>query len=138
MDKSKLILPISILLGCIILGGFYYASEVNKQQQLESRKEQSENQKVEITRKTELELEGFINDYFFRRQIKDPILFFDFDAYGSVLSKSIVIYIYPKKTLSTSKINDIKETLDEGLHTTLLDFSDFNWAKEYTFNIVIR
>ena len=26
MDKNKLILPISILLGCIILGGFYYKS----------------------------------------------------------------------------------------------------------------
>ena len=31
MDKNKLILPISILLGCIILGGFYYASQINKQ-----------------------------------------------------------------------------------------------------------
>ena len=30
MNKQKLILPISILLGCIILGGFYYASEANK------------------------------------------------------------------------------------------------------------
>lgn len=25
MDKNKLILPITILLGCIVLGGFYYA-----------------------------------------------------------------------------------------------------------------
>jgi len=30
MNKQKLILPISILLGCVILGGFYYASEANK------------------------------------------------------------------------------------------------------------
>ena len=35
MDKSKLILPISILLGCIILGGFYYVSETNKQKLIE-------------------------------------------------------------------------------------------------------
>ena len=35
MDKHKLILPISILLGCIILGGFYYTSQVNKQQSIE-------------------------------------------------------------------------------------------------------
>ncbi len=31
MSKQKLILPISILLGCIILGGFYYASQVKVQ-----------------------------------------------------------------------------------------------------------
>ncbi len=31
MDKHKLILPISILLGCIIIGGFYYVSQVKKQ-----------------------------------------------------------------------------------------------------------
>ena len=35
MDKSKLILPIGILLGCIILGGFFYASQVTKQQSIE-------------------------------------------------------------------------------------------------------
>jgi len=27
MNKHKLILPISIILGCIILGGFYYFAE---------------------------------------------------------------------------------------------------------------
>jgi type II secretory pathway pseudopilin PulG len=35
MNKGKLVLPISILLGCIILGGFYYASEANKQRSIE-------------------------------------------------------------------------------------------------------
>lgn len=35
MDKTKLILPICILLGCIILGGFVYASQLNKQQSIE-------------------------------------------------------------------------------------------------------
>ena len=35
MDKSKLVLAISILLGCIILGGFFYASQINKQQSIE-------------------------------------------------------------------------------------------------------
>lgn len=32
---KKLILPVSILLGCFILGGFYYASELNKQASVE-------------------------------------------------------------------------------------------------------
>jgi uncharacterized protein YaiL (DUF2058 family) len=35
MDKSKLILPISILLASLILGGFFYASQINKQQSIE-------------------------------------------------------------------------------------------------------
>ncbi|MBU4338540.1 hypothetical protein KKD57_03210 [Patescibacteria group bacterium] len=41
MDKNKLILPITILLASIILGGFYYASETNKQkEELTLKKEQ--------------------------------------------------------------------------------------------------
>ncbi len=35
MDKSKLILPISILLGAAIIGGFFYAIQVNKQSSIE-------------------------------------------------------------------------------------------------------
>lgn len=35
MDKHKLNLPVTILLGCVILGGFYYASEVSKQGSIE-------------------------------------------------------------------------------------------------------
>lgn len=35
MDKNKLVLPISILLGCIILGGFFYASQIIKQRSIE-------------------------------------------------------------------------------------------------------
>lgn len=31
MEKKKLVLPISILLGCLILGGFFYAIQINKQ-----------------------------------------------------------------------------------------------------------
>lgn len=38
MDKNKLI-PIAILLASIILGGFYYASEINKQQSIEKREQ---------------------------------------------------------------------------------------------------
>jgi hypothetical protein len=46
MDKNKLILPVSILLGCIILGGFYYVSEVNKQKSIEKQ------QQIELQAKT--------------------------------------------------------------------------------------
>jgi len=39
MDKNKLVLPISILLGCIILGSFYYTSQLNKQQFIEKQQQ---------------------------------------------------------------------------------------------------
>jgi hypothetical protein len=52
MDKNKLVLPISIIIGCIILGGFFYASQANKQasierqQQLDLRVKQAEQQAI--------------------------------------------------------------------------------------------
>ena len=39
MENNKLVLPISIILGCIILGRFYYASEANKQQSIEKQQQ---------------------------------------------------------------------------------------------------
>lgn len=35
MQKEKLILPISILLASIFLGGFFYASQISKQESIE-------------------------------------------------------------------------------------------------------
>ena len=92
----------------------------------------------QVTRIDELQLEGFINDYIYRRQIKDSSLFDDFHAYGSVLSNSIVVYVYPKDSFSEMRSEDIKQKLEKGLFSTLLDFPDFDWAKNYSFDIVIR
>lgn len=39
MDKYKLILPISILSGCIILGIFFYAIQVKKQESIEKQQQ---------------------------------------------------------------------------------------------------
>lgn len=39
MDKNKLILPVAIVLGSIIIGGFFYAIQVNKQQSIERQQE---------------------------------------------------------------------------------------------------
>lgn len=49
MDRKKIILPISILLGCIILGGFFYAGQVNKQQSIERQQilKQMEDRRIE-------------------------------------------------------------------------------------------
>ena len=37
--KQRLILPISILFGCIVLGGFIYASQISKQNSIERQQE---------------------------------------------------------------------------------------------------
>ena len=39
MSKDKLVLPISILVGCIILGGFLYMSQLSKQRSIEKQQE---------------------------------------------------------------------------------------------------
>lgn len=39
LNKNKLILPISILLASIVIGGFYYASQVSKQKSIERQQE---------------------------------------------------------------------------------------------------
>ena len=69
MDKHRLILPMSILLGCIILGGFYYASETNKQLYIEKKQEMklSEDQKLaeaqmEQTNQNQLALQSCLDE----------------------------------------------------------------------------
>ena len=98
----------------------------------------SEKQNEEISRKDELQLEGFINDYFYRRNIKDPSYFGDFDAYGSVTLNSIVVYVYPKETLHKKRIDRIKIMIKDGLQSTLFDFPDLEWTKEYSFHVIFR
>jgi hypothetical protein len=63
MEKKKLILPISIIIGCLILGGFIYASQVNKQNSIERQQwlELQANKEVEKTR-SELEQKKYIAD----------------------------------------------------------------------------
>ena len=39
MDKNKLILPITIVSACIILGGFYFASQISKQRSIEKQQQ---------------------------------------------------------------------------------------------------
>lgn len=130
----KKIYFICLIVIIVLLGGYIIFTKNN----IQPVQQQSENQTKEITRKDELQLEGFINDYFYRRQIKDSFLFGDFNAYGSVLSKSIVVYVYPKNTLPQGRANDIKEMIEKGLQSALFDFSDFEWAKEYSFDVVVR
>ncbi|MBU3964944.1 hypothetical protein KKG29_02260 [Patescibacteria group bacterium] len=58
MDKNKLVLLITILLASIVLGGFYYASEANKQRSIEKqRQSEKEKQTQEILKAQQDELE---------------------------------------------------------------------------------
>jgi len=50
MNKDKLVLPITILLGCIILGGFFYASQLSKQKSIEKQQQIELQAKVETDR----------------------------------------------------------------------------------------
>ena len=128
---KKLLLPGLLLL--LFLTGCTTSTKENVQST-----RQSENQINEITRRNELQLEGFINDYFYRKQIKDSFLFGDFNAYGSVLSKSVVVYVYPKNKLTQKQSSDIEKMIKDGLTSTLFDFSDFEWAKKYSLDVVIK
>ncbi len=40
MNKNQLILPVSILLASLILGGFYYATQLSKQKSIEKQKKE--------------------------------------------------------------------------------------------------
>ncbi|MEK7580366.1 MAG: hypothetical protein AAB465_02030 [Patescibacteria group bacterium] len=129
---KKLLLPALLLIVLVLVGCSMLVKNNTQSTQ------QSKNQTTEITRKAELELESFINDYFYRRQIKDFFLFGDFNAYGSVLAKSIVVYVYPKSTLLQGRAEDIKEMIKKDLQEQLFDFPGFEWTKDYSFDVIVR
>ena len=121
-----------VILPALVLSLASCSKVIEKQQ---TAPEPSQN---EVSRIDELQLEGFINDYFYRRTIKDPYLFNDFRAYGSVLLNSIVVYVYPLEQIPSYRESEIKESIKTGLQSTLLDFPDFEWVKDYSFDVVIR
>lgn len=130
--NKNLIISILVLVIVIMIGGFVFLNnKIATSEQVQ--------QKEEISREDELVLEGLINDYFYRRRIKDRNFFEDFDAYGSIVGKSIVVYVYAKNSVIADSYWPIwKEEIEKGVHETLLDFEDFNWAKDYSFDIVLR
>jgi len=61
IDKNKLVLPISILIASIILGGAYYASQVNKQQSIERQQQiELEAERQEAEAKAEQEQKEYV------------------------------------------------------------------------------
>lgn len=47
MNKNNLILPVSILLSSLILGGFYYASQIKKLEYIEKQKKEESAIRIE-------------------------------------------------------------------------------------------
>lgn len=61
MEKNKLILPISIIIGAIILGWFFYATENNKQKSIEKQaqmKIEQENKILEEQKQKEADVKN--------------------------------------------------------------------------------
>ena len=94
MDKNKLVLPISILLGCIILGGFYYLSQVNKQASIERQ------QQTDLLAKTEqdkIKTEQDKRDYIAKRKTECLAIYkTESDKFNNVKSWS---YIEPSTNI---------------------------------------
>ena len=134
----KKLFPLVIIFGFTLVGAGCQKSSVIADTNKNTFENLGIEEKSSVTRKQQLELEGFINDYFYRRQIKDPDMFGDFNAYGSVLGQNIVVYVYPKTTISQGEANIIEEMITKGLGDTLLDFPDFDWTNDYVFSVVVR
>ena len=72
MDKSKLILPITILLASIVLGGFIYTSQLSKQQSIEKQQRiEIEQEKTMLQLKAEQEKQDQLTEELKERDIKD-------------------------------------------------------------------
>lgn len=56
MDKNKLVLAISIVTASLILGGFFYAIQINKQNSIEKQEEMKigESRRIEEARQAEI------------------------------------------------------------------------------------
>lgn len=61
MDKSKLILPISIVIAAIVIGGFFYAVQANKQESIERQQQlELEQKQREAEAKADLEKKEYL------------------------------------------------------------------------------
>lgn len=91
------VFPFSILFGCLILGGFYYASQVNKQKSIEKQ------QQIEIEQKKEDELNQEIKEQSRKKDLDDCM-------YSAQKSYSYAWYEECKQLgLLTNNCIDIKE-----------------------------
>jgi hypothetical protein len=90
MHKNKLILPISILLGCIVLGSFYYFSQLNKQKSIETQQRIELQAKAdqaalveEIAKQNEIKYKEVVNN----PAISNPVIEIPTESWGVLEDK---------------------------------------------------
>lgn len=86
MNKQKLVLPICVIMGCIILGGFYYLTQINKYKFINEY--QQEGIKVGTSQKEEVK--NSKNDDYFLKKI-------ECEKYKEKIKKDINDYNYSQK-----------------------------------------
>jgi hypothetical protein len=109
MEKNKLVLPITILLGCIILGEFFYASQVIKLQ---------DNRRVDEVRAVKADEQKEIDDanIDFDNRLKCQALFKELKQrwnnvvgiYYSKMENSCVIKYTEKGKIQESTMEDMQ------------------------------
>lgn len=62
MKKENLILPISVIIGCFILGGFFYLSQINKQKDVQKENESKINEDFSKKMECEKYKEGILEN----------------------------------------------------------------------------
>ena len=119
MDKiTKLTLPATIIIASLILGGFFYASQLNKQKSIERQQEiklQEDRRKEEARAEKEKIDEAFSNNLKCQTLLKDLKKRLDNVAgiyYDELLNTCIVKYIEAGKLLEGA-IEDLEQTKNE-------------------------
>jgi hypothetical protein len=92
---------------------------------------------ADVSRKDELILEGLINDTIHFKKLSD-YLYKNINAYGSVVSKSIVISVYPTSRLSNKKKKDLSNNMSWIFDSHILQYEGFEWARKYKIDVIFN
>ena len=106
-----------------------------------------------VSRKDEILLESAINDFIHRNQVRRSFPFaHTFEAYGSVVNRSIIVYVYFRIPLNPKNVQErenivervkgdfpeLENYIKRYIKDTILDFEDFAWARFYGFSVILR
>lgn len=94
-----------------------------------------------VSRKDELNLEGIIHDYFHRNKIKQNFVTLKFEAFATVSLNDIIITVHvDKKDLKEVEavFDTLQKEIQKGIKSTIIDFPDFEWARNYKITINLR
>jgi len=114
MKKIKLSLPVTILLATIILGGFYYASQINKQNSIE--------------RQQGLELEQKRIEYVAKRRLECYSIYEkERDEWNNVDG-----YFYRERAINSKTLNDVVGLMKRG-DVCVVRYENLDWEEGDSF-----